>query len=286
MEDKNTNKNGEWTEIIIPRDNLFKINFEEVWRYKDLLFMLVKRDFVTYFKQTILGPIWFFVSPIMTTIIYVIVFGNIAKISTDGVPQVAFYLCGITLWNYCSSCLNETAVVFSKNSAMLGKVYFPRLIMPLSIVVSKLMQFGIQFALFLVFVIYYWIKGEVHPNAWILISPFLVVLLAAFSLGVGMIFSSMTVKYRDMVQLLTFGVQLLMYATPVIYPASAIPQKYQVFIKANPLTPIFEAFRYGYLGAGEFTIGSLAYSTIVIAILLLLGIVVYNRVEKSFMDSI
>lgn len=285
MENKNTIEQ-EWTEVIQPRDNLFKINFAEVWRYRDLLTMLVRRDFVTYFKQTILGPIWFFVSPIFTTIIYVVVFGNIAKISTDGVPQAAFYLCGITLWNYFSTCLNETAVVFSKNAAMLGKVYFPRLIMPLSIIVSKLMQFGVQFALFFAVAVYYWLQGVAHPNAWILLSPFLMLLLAAFSLGLGMIFSSMTVKYRDMVQLLTFGVQLLMYATPVIYPVSTLPEKYRIFILANPLTPIFETFKYGYLGAGEFSIGSLIYATATIIIIFVLGTVIFNRVEKSFMDSI
>lgn len=288
MNDKNTVE-SEWTEVIQPRDNLFKINFAEVWRYRDLLTMLVRRDFVTYFKQTILGPIWFFVSPIFTTIIYVVVFGNIAKISTDGVPQVAFYLCGVTLWNYFSTCLNETAVVFSKNSAMLGKVYFPRLIMPLSIIVSKLMQFGVQFLLFLAVAIFYWIQGAAHPNAWILLSPVLMLFLAAFSLGLGMIFSSMTVKYRDMVQLLTFGVQLLMYVTPVIYPISAMPDKYPILkylIMANPLTAIFESFKYGYLGAGEFTAFSLTYSFIIIAVVFVLGTVIFNRVEKSFMDTI
>ena len=285
FENRHSTESG-WTEIIEPRGNLFKIDYGEVWRYKDLLTMLVRRDFVTYFKQTVLGPIWFFVSPVFTTIIYVVVFGNIAKISTDGVPQVAFYLCGITLWNYFSTCLNETATVFSKNSAMLGKVYFPRLIMPLSIVVSKLMQFGVQYVLVLVVVIFYWIQGVAHPNAWILLSPFLILLLAAFSLGLGMIFSSMTVKYRDMVQLLTFGVQLLMYATPVIYPVSTLPEKYKVFILANPLTPIFETFKYGYLGAGDFTIASLAYATIAVLATFVVGTVVFNRVEKSFMDTI
>lgn len=281
----NTN-NKEWTEIIVPRDNLFKINFGEVWRYRDLLLMLVHRDFVTYFKQTILGPIWFFVSPIMTTLIYVVVFGNIAEISTDGVPQIVFYLAGVTLWNYFSSCLNDTATVFSKNAAMLGKVYFPRLIMPLSIVVSKLMQFGVQIALFFVVVIYFWINGRIEPNIWALLSPFLILLLALLSLGLGMIFSSLTVKYRDMVQLLTFGVSLFMYITPVVYPVSSIPEKYKVFILSNPLTPIFEAFKYGFLGVGDFTIGGLLYASVVTVVLFFVGVFVFNRVEKTFMDTI
>lgn len=276
----------EWTEVIVPRDNLFKINLEEVWHYRDLLLMLVRRDFVTYFKQTILGPIWFFVSPIMTTVIYVVVFGNIAEISTDGVPQISFYLSGVTLWNYFSSCLNDTATVFSKNATMLGKVYFPRLIMPLSIVVSKLMQFGIQIALFFVVVIYFWISGQIEPNFWILLSPFLILLLAMLSLGLGMIFSSLTVKYRDMVQLLTFGVSLLMYATPVIYPVSSIPEKYKLFIQSNPLTAIFEAFKYGFLGVGDFTIGTLLYATLVTIVVFLIGVFVFNKVEKTFMDTI
>ncbi|MFT4072394.1 MAG: ABC transporter permease [Dysgonamonadaceae bacterium] len=281
-----TQTKEEWTEVIEPRSSLFKLDLQEVWRYRDLLTMLVRRDFVTYFKQTVLGPVWFFVSPIFTTIIYVIVFGNIANISTDGVPQVAFYLCGITLWNYFSSCLNETATVFNKNASMLGKVYFPRLIMPLSIVVSKLMQFGVQFALFLAVVIFYTLKGSVHPNIWILTSPLLIVLMAAFSLGLGMIFSSMTVKYRDMVQLLTFGVQLLMYATPVIYPVSTLPEKYRIFIMANPLTGLFEAFKYAYLGSGEFTPGMILYSVLSILVIFIIGTVVFNRVEKTFMDTI
>lgn len=283
------NQINEWTDVIKPRNSLFKIDVKEVWRYRDLLGMLVKRDFVTYFKQTILGPIWFFVSPIFTTIIYVIVFGNIANISTDGVPQIAFYLCGVTLWNYFSSCLNETATVFSKNAGMLGKVYFPRLIMPLSIVTSKLMQLGIQFALFLAVVIFYTFKGEVHPNIWILAAPFLIMLMAAFSLGLGMIFSSLTVKYRDMVQLLAFGVQLMMYITPVIYPISAMPVKYPIlkyFLMANPLTAIFETFKYAFLGAGELNPMMLLYSTISIFVILIFGIIIFNRVEKTFMDTI
>lgn len=283
---QSTSSENSWTEVILPRSNFFKIDFEEVWRYRDLLLMLVHRDFVTYFKQTILGPIWFFVNPIMTTIIYVVVFGNIAEISTDGVPQIAFYLAGITLWNYFSTCLNDTATVFSKNATMLGKVYFPRLIMPLSIVVSKLMQLGIQLLLFIVVVVYFWVLGQVQPTFWILFSPFLILFLALLSLGLGMIFSSLTVKYRDMVQLLTFGVSLLMYATPVIYPVSSIPNKYKLLIELNPLTPIFEAFKYCFLGVGNVSLIGLVYSVVVTLLVFFVGIFIFNRVEKTFMDTI
>ncbi|MBB6500980.1 ABC transporter permease [Pedobacter cryoconitis] len=286
MEQEDRVIDPQWTEVIEPRSGLFKIDVYEIWRYRDLLVMLVRRDFVTYFKQTVLGPVWFFVTPIFTTIIYVIVFGNIANISTDGIPQIAFYLCGVTLWNYFSTCLNDTATVFSKNATMLGKVYFPRLIMPLSIVVSKLMQFGVQFLLFIAVVIYFWLQGLVRPNLWILASPLLIVLMAAFSLGLGMIFSSLTVKYRDMVQLLTFGVQLFMYATPVIYPVSTLPERYKPLLMANPLTAIFEAFKYAYLGAGEFSPGMLVYSSCVVCVIFMLGVLIFNKVEKNFADTI
>src|SRR5690606_27727131 len=233
-----------WTEIIEPQSNLLNINLKEVWRYRDLLLLLVKRDFVTYFKQTILGPIWFFVNPIFTTIMFTFVFGNLAGLSTDGAPQVAFYLSGIVLWNYFSNSLNQTANVFTTNANIFGKVYFPRLIMPLAVVTSNLMQFGVQFLLFLGVVIYYTILGNLSPNAWILLTPILILLMAAFALGVGMIFSSMTTKYKDMTMLLTFGVQLFMYATPIIYPVSTMNERFKEIILLNPLTAIVECFRF------------------------------------------
>lgn len=277
---------SQWTEIISPKTSLFSLNLKEVWRYRDLLLLLVRRDFVTFFKQTILGPLWFFISPVFTTIIFTFVFGTIAEISTDGAPQVAFYLAGVTLWNYFSSSLTATAGVFTANASIFGKVYFPRLIMPLSIVVSKLMQFGVQYLLFLAVVIYYWIIGEIQPNIWVLATPFLVLLMAAFSLGLGMIFSSMTTKYKDLTQLLTFGVQLFMYATPVVFPVSAIPEKLKPIVELNPLTGIFECFKYGYLGVSDFSVGMLVYSTVFIAIILVIGTIVFNKVEKSFMDTV
>ncbi|GJN61498.1 ABC transporter permease [Elizabethkingia anophelis] len=286
MDNLENNKENKWTEIIEPQSSLLSLNLKEVWRYRDLLLLLVKRDFVTYFKQTILGPIWFFVNPILTTLIYTLVFGNIAGISTNGAPKIAFYLSGVVMWNYFSTSLTQTSTVFTVNASIFGKVYFPRLIMPLSIVVSNLMQFGIQFLLFLVIVIYYTFQGQLYPNIFVLLTPVLVLLMAAFALGIGMIFSSMTTKYKDMAMLLTFGVQLLMYATPVIYPLSTIDEKYRYLVEMNPLTAIIENFRYGFLGVGSLHIPALGYSFVVISILLAIGTIIFNRVQKGFMDTI
>jgi lipopolysaccharide transport system permease protein len=277
----------QWTEEIKSHDSLFSINIKEVWSYRDLLIMLVKKEYITFYKQTILGPIWFFIQPILTTVIYVLLFGQIAKLSTDGSPQIAFYLSGITLWNYFSECLTKTSSVFKDNAAVMGKVYFPRLIMPLSIVVSGLMKFAIQFALFISVIIYFtFIKESIHPNAWVLITPLLLLLMASFSLGMGMIFSALTTKYKDLVFLLTFGIQLLMYATPVVYSIASIPEKYRWILIANPLTGIFECFRYGYLGSGSFEPSSLIMSAGIITIILIIGVVIFNKVEKSFMDTV
>ncbi|MCI0920769.1 ABC transporter permease [Sphingobacterium rhinopitheci] len=287
MEDsKHLSEAENWTEVIEPHSSLLSLNLKEVWRYRDLLLLLVKRDFVTYFKQTILGPIWFFVNPIFTTIMYTFVFGNLAGLSTDGAPQVAFYLSGIVMWNYFSNSLNQTANVFTTNANIFGKVYFPRLIMPLAVVTSNLMQFAIQFLLFIAVVIYYSYIGKLHPNLWVLMTPILIVLMAGFALGLGMIFSSMTTKYKDMTMLLTFGVQLFMYATPVIYPVSAMNEKYRDIILLNPLTAIIECFRYGFLGVGDFNSGMLIYSIVFISIMLIIGTLVFNKVQKSFMDTI
>jgi len=282
-----TSETQEWESEIKSEDSLFSINFKEVWQYRDLLLMLVKRDYISTYKQTILGPIWFFVQPILTMIIYVILFGQIAKLPTDGAPQIVFYLSGITIWNYFSESLTKTSSVFRDNAAIFGKVYFPRLIMPLSIVVSALIKFGIQFTLFIAIVLYYtFIEHKIHPNLWILATPFLLLLMSLFSLGLGMIFSSMTTKYKDLVFLLTFGIQLFMYATPVVYSITSIPEKYQWIVLANPLTSIFQCFRYGYLGSGSFDPNSLFYSIGVIVVLLSIGVVIFNKVEKSFMDTV
>jgi len=277
----------QWTEEINSHDSLFTINFKEVWQYRDLLIMLVKKEYITFYKQTILGPIWFFVQPILTTLIYVLLFGQIAKLSTDGSPQIAFYLSGITLWNYFSECLTKTSSVFKDNAAVMGKVYFPRLIMPLSIVVSGLMKFSIQFTLFICVIFYFtFVKELIHPNIWVIATPFLLLLMACFSLGMGMIFSSLTTKYKDLVFLLTFGIQLLMYASPVVFPISSIPEKYKWIIISNPLTGIFECFRYGFLGTGNFEPTSLIFSTLTTLVILTIGVLVFNKVEKSFMDTV
>ena len=276
-----------WTEEIKSQTPLFSINFREVWHYRDLLFMLVKRDFITFYKQTILGPLWFIVQPLLTTLIFVILFGNIAKLSTDGIPQLAFYLAGITIWNYFSESLTKTSSVFTANASIFGKVYFPRLIMPLSIVVSGLMKFAVQFGLFILVVLYYtFVAQSIQPNLWILFTPVLILLMALFALGVGMIFSSLTTKYKDLTFLLAFGIQLFMYITPVVYPSSALPEKFQILVKINPLSSIFECFRYAYLGTGTFTITDLLISTLVIVFLFFAGVLVFNKVEKSFMDTV
>ena len=276
-----------WTEEIKAESSLFAINFREIWHYRDLLCMLVKRDFITFYKQTILGPLWFIVQPLLTTLIFVVLFGNIAKLSTDGIPQLAFYLAGITIWNYFSESLTKTSSVFTANASIFGKVYFPRLIMPLSIVASSLLKFAVQFALFIFVVLYYtFVAQRIQPNIWILFTPVLILLMALFALGVGMIFSSLTTKYKDLTFLLAFGIQLFMYITPVVYPSSALPEKFQILAKINPLSSIFECFRYAYLGTGTFTITDLLISTLVIVFLFFAGVLVFNKVEKSFMDTV
>lgn len=275
-----------WTNVIESKHSLFDLKFGEVWAYRDLVYMLVKRDFVTSFKQTVLGPIWFFINPIFTTIIYLVVFGGIAGLSTDGAPKLLFYLSGVTLWNYFSSCLTSTSNVFTSNANIFGKVYFPRLVIPITIVVSNLMKFGVQFLLFFAAWLYYIYNESIQPNIWILATPLLIILMAAFALGMGMIFSALTTKYRDLQMLLTFGVSLMMYVTPVIYPLSALKGKYKLIALYNPLTGIFECFKYGWLGVGDFSPSILIISSTIIFLLLAIGTVVFNKVEKSFMDTV
>jgi lipopolysaccharide transport system permease protein len=279
-------KQQQWTETIESNHSLFDLKLKEVWRYKDLVYMFVKRDFISSFKQTILGPIWFFINPIFTTIVYLVVFGGIANLSTDGAPKILFYLAGVTLWNYFSTCLTSASSVFTSNAAIFGKVYFPRLVMPLTIVISNLMRFGVQMALFIAVFIYYYFQGEVQPNLWILATPFLIILMAAFALGMGMIFSSLTTKYRDVQMLLGFGVSLFMYVTPVIYPLSALPARFKTIAYYNPLSGIFECFKYGWMGVGEFSGTMLLISAVIIFVLLAIGTVVFNKVEKGFMDTV
>ena len=268
--------------------SLFDLRLKEVWDYRDLWFMFVKRDFLASFKQTILGPLWFFVQPILTTLIFTFVFGNIAGISTDGMPKTLFYMSGLVIWNYFSEGFNKTANLFVSNAAIFGKVYFPRLIMPLSIITSGLIRFAIQFCLFLGILFYFVLRGNnaVQPNWTIVFVPFLIVMMAGYALGLGMIISSLTTKYRDLSMLVGFGVALLMYATPVIYPLNAVPERYLKVVNANPLAPIVETFRYSFLGSGQVNVGSLLYSVLFMLILLLVGIVVFNKVEQNFMDTV
>jgi lipopolysaccharide transport system permease protein len=277
-----------YKEIIKPRRSLFELNFKEVWNYRDLLMMFVRRDFVAGYKQTILGPLWFFIQPIFTTIMFTFVFGNIANISTDGQPKILFYLSGLTIWNYFSECFTKTSNIFIANAGIFGKVYFPRLISPLAIVVSGLMRFGVQMLLFLSFLIYFNVTGSenVKPNLAILLFPLLVFLMAGFALGFGMIVSSLTTKYRDLTMLITFGVTLIMYVTPIIYPINSIPEKYKSVVLANPLAPVVETFRYAFLGSGELNWISIGYSTLWVLILLSLGVIIFNRVQQTFMDTV
>ena len=279
-----------WDLEITPDNNLLDLKLKDVWHYRDLLLLLVRRDFVSFYKQTILGPLWFFIQPLFTTIIYTFIFGNLAAIPTDGLPQPLFYLAGITAWNYFADCLTKTSSVFTANAGLFGKVYFPRLIVPLSIVISNLIRFGVQMALFVVMMAVYWIKGaSFHPNAYLLLFPFLLLLMAMLGLGLGMIISAMTTKYRDLTFLITFGIQLLMYLTTVIYPLSVVKAKYPRYlwlVEYNPMTPIIEAFRYGFLGQGTFTMLSLGITTAITTVILLFGIVIFNRVERTFVDTV
>lgn len=290
MENSNTEQKKEWTTIIKPREKLWRLDLKELWRYRDLCSLFVQRNITTQYKQTILGPLWFIIQPLITMVMYMVVFGGIAKISTDGLPQPLFYLGGICLWQYFSECLNKTAATFTENTGIFGKVYFPRLIVPLSTVISNLLRFGIQFVLFIItYTIYQlWITpGQIHTNAYALLLPLLVVMLAGLALGFGILFSSLTTKYRDLQLLLTYFVSLWMYATPIIYPLSTITnEKLHFLMSLNPLTGIVEAFKYGFLGAGEFSWGLLAYSFTFMIALLTIGIVVFNRIQRTFMDTV
>ena len=284
MSDKN------WDLIIQNKSSLFRLDLHEVWRYRDLLRMYVKRDIITFYKQTILGPMWFFIQPIMTTIMFMFVFGGIAGISTDGVPQAVFYLAGLVCWNYFADCLTKCSDTFNANQQIFGKVYFPRLIVPFSIVISNMVKMGIQLVLFLVVYAYYFIVlGTFEINWTIVLFPVLLLMLASLGLGFGLVISSLTTKYRDLRFLITFGVQLWMYATPVIYPLSVMKQNYPDkiwVIVANPLSAIIETFKYGFWGVGVFEWNYLLYSFVMSIAVLLLGIIVFNRVQKNFMDVI
>lgn len=273
--------------VIKPQSSLFEINLKELWRYRDLIRMYVKRDIVTFYKQTILGPLWFVLQPVLTTVMFMFVFGNLAGISTDGIPGVLFYFSGIIIWNYFADCLNRNSRTFTDNQNVFGKVYFPRLVVPISVTISNLVRLAIQFALFVVIYIYFYATGaDIAPNIYLLLLPLLVLMTAGISLGFGIIFSSLTTKYRDLTFLLQFGVQLWMYATPIIYPLNNIPADKQWLIQLNPMTSVIETFKFGALGMGVFSWGWLGYSFALMALLILVGIMIFNKIEKSFMDTV
>jgi len=276
------------TTIIKPRSGLLELNLQELWAYRDLIRMYVKRDIVTFYKQTILGPLWFVIQPVLTTIMFMFVFGNLAGISTDGVPQPLFYFAGITLWNYFSDCLTRNSKIFIENQAVFGKVYFPRLVLPISITISNLVRFFIQFGIFLFIFLFYLFQPayNIQPNWGIALLPLLILMTAGLSLGFGIIFSSMTTKYKDLTFLLQFGVQLWMYATPVIYPLNSFSADKQWLLALNPMTSVIETFKYAFVGQGVFSWLYLAYSFLFMVILLFVGIVIFNKVEKSFMDTV
>ena len=278
---------GQWTTVIKPKTDLFDVDFKELIKYKDLWRMFVRRDIVTQYKQTILGPLWFFVNPILSTIMFMVVFGGIAKIPTDGLPQPLFYLSGICLWNYFSTCLTKTSSTFIDNQNIFGKVYFPRLIMPMSTVTSALFILGIQLGLFVAFYLYYIFIGvPVAPNIYILLLPLLILMLAGLALGFGIIISSMTTKYKDLSILFTFIVQLWMYATPIIYPLSVMSPRKQWIAALNPVTSIVETFKFAVLGQGVFSWAKLSYSFVFMCVVLSIGIVVFNKIQRSFMDTV
>ena len=284
-----TNTN-EWDLVIEPRGSLFRLNLKELWKYRDLLEMYIKRDIVTFYKQTILGPLWFFIQPVFTTIVFMFVFGGLAGIPTDGIPQPLFYLSGICLWNYFSDSLTKTSDTFFANQNVFGKVYFPRLVVPLSVTISGLLKMLIQFILFVGVYFYFISKGSaVGINVYALLFPVLIFVLAGLGLGFGIIISSMTTKYRDLKFLLAFAIQLWMYFTPVIYPLSVMEgnyKKYMWLIQANPLTAVLETFKYGFLGKGTFSWFALGYSVSFTIVLLIIGTWIFNRVERSFMDVV
>ena len=280
-----------WDLEIKPQSHLLDINLKEVWKYRDLLWMFVKRDFTAQYKQTILGPLWHFIQPLFTTVVFLVVFTKIAKISTDGVPPVLFYMSGITIWNYFSSCLNATSNTFVANAGIFGKVYFPRLVIPLSTVMSNIVKFGIQFLLLLAVMLWYKISSTSlnlsQPLSTLVLIPAIIAIMAGLGLGLGIIISSMTTKYRDLTVLIGFAVQLLMYATPVVYPLSTITSdKLRFWITLNPLTPLLEAFRYAMLGVGSFDVASFGYSIGFMVITLFIGLLIFSKVEKTFMDTV
>ena len=272
--------------VIVPKTGWFDINLKELWKYRDLIALFVKRNFISLYKQTILGPAWAIVQPLLTTVIFTIIFGSMAGLSADGVPSFLFYMSGTIAWTYFSTCLTNTADTFTRNAAILGKVYFPRLVMPISTVLTNLIALSIQFLMFLCFLFYYWLKGKVHPNLYVLLVPILVLQMAMLSLGSGIIISALTTKYRDLQMLVGFGVQLWMYGTPVAYDIRIIPPKYMGLYMLNPMTPVINTFRTALLGIGGFQLRYYLSGWFLSIFILFAGIVLFNHVEKTFMDTV
>lgn len=281
-------KEEKFSNEIKPQSALIDLKLREIWRYRDLVKMFVKRDLVTLYKQTILGPLWYLIQPILTTVVFTVIFGKVAKIPTEGLPPILFYLAGITAWNYFAESFKKTSDTFKQNQNIFGKVYFPRVIMPLSVVISSLLKFGIQLILFIGFIIYFWYKGVNIMPIWDMmwLIPFLLLMMGFLGLGFGMIISSLTTKYRDLVFLIQFGIQLLMYTTPVIYPLSSIPEKYRWIIEVNPVSSIIETFRLIFLGEGTFSWNSLLYSVVFTVVLMFFAMIAFNKTEKNFMDTV
>ena len=276
----------EFDTVIKPKTGWFDINMKEVWAYRDLIVLFVRRNFVSHYKQTVLGPLWAIIQPLLTTVVFTVVFGSIAGLAAKGVPSFLFYLSGTVAWSYFSSCLTQTADTFTGNAAILGKVYFPRIVMPISTVLTNLISFAIQFAMFAAFLAYYAVKGDVSVNRYALMLPILIVHMALLSLGTGIIISALTTKYRDLKMLIGFGVQLWMYATPVAYDIGIIPQEYMSLYMLNPMTPVINTFRYAFLGVGQFELNYYLISWAVTAAILFVGVILFSRVEKTFMDTV
>jgi lipopolysaccharide transport system permease protein len=277
----------DWDMVIGPQRNLLDLRLRELWHSRDLIMLFVRRDFVSVYKQTILGPLWYLIQPLLTTIVFTVIFGNIAKLPTDGLPSFLFYMSGTVIFTYFASSMTKISDTFVANANMFGKVYFSRLAVPVSVLISSLIAFVIQFGFFLVFMAYFALRGTpLHPNWWVLLTPVLLLMMAGLGLGFGIIVSAMTTKYRDLRFLIQFGVQLLQYATPVIYPLSSMSPKYQALIRLNPLTSIIEAFRYGFLGSGSVNFLQLGYSFAIMLIAIIIGVIIFNRVEATFMDTV
>lgn len=287
MNNKHAVDGENWTTVLEAKRSWFDVNIRELWRYRDLILLFVRRDFVAIYKQTILGPLWFLLQPLFTTVVFTVIFGKVAKIPTDGLPPILFYMTGIVAWNYFSGCLTSTSDTFVKNAGIFGKVYFPRLVVPVSVVISNILTFFIQFGLLFVFLSYFYLKGAaIQPSLWILLVPFMILHMAALGLGIGICISSLTTKYRDLNYAVGFGVQLWMYATPIVYPLSQVPQKWQWLVALNPMTAIVETFRYAFLGAGTVDLRVLSVSLGVTLLILITGIILFSRIEKTFMDTV